>query len=320
MDRREPMKLRIATCLSLPELDVDEAPLAAALARGGFDAALVAWDDPAVDWDEPIPTILRSTWNYALAIDRFVAWIDRVAPATLFNPRDVVLDNLHKRYLVALAARGVPVVPTTIVERGQVIDLPAYKIVVKPEVGGGSLGVRVFAAGDPVARDHLAALTANGAALVQPYLDSVDAYGERSIVFIDGEMSHAVRKTPRFAGDNERVDGPFPIATDEREIALAALAPYGDLLYGRVDLARDADGEPRVMELELVEPSLFFAHHPGSADRYVAGLRRRLTTGTGRPTRRRVRNTRRGRTRPKPARAVRPTDARVRDPRCGRRA
>jgi glutathione synthase/RimK-type ligase-like ATP-grasp enzyme len=274
------VKLRVATCKTLPEPDIDEAPLAEALARGGFDATLAAWDDPAVDWDAPIPTILRSTWNYALAIDRFAAWIDRVAAAApLFNPREVVRGNLEKRYLLALAARGVPVVPTTLVERGADFDpsgIDARRIVIKPEIGAGSLNARTFAPNDPAARAHLAMLTVTGAALVQPYLESVEDYGERSIVWIDGALSHAIRKTPRFAGDAERVTGPFEIAADERAVALAALAPYGSLLYGRVDLARDATGRPRVMELELVEPSLFFVFQPGSADRFVAGLRARL--------------------------------------------
>ena len=270
------MNLRVATCLTLPEPDVDEVPLAEALAAGGFDAQLMAWDDPRADWDAPIPTIIRSTWNYAHHIDAFLAWIDRVSAAPLFNPRDVIAGNLHKRYLLELAARGVPVNPTTLVERGETCALPATKIVIKPEVGGGSLGVRVFEPGDPEAAKHLASLTANGAALVQPYLKSVDGYGERSIVMIDGELSHAIRKTARFSGDVEKVDGPFPIADDERMVAEAALAPYGDLLYGRVDMARDEYGHPMVMELELVEPSLFFTRGEGSAARYVAALRRRL--------------------------------------------
>ena len=271
------MKLRVATCLTLPEPDVDEAPLAAALAAGGFDATLLAWEDPAADWDAPLPTIIRSTWNYALDIDRYMQWIDRVAASgPLFNPPDVIGGNLHKRYLLELAARGVPVVPTTLVERGETCELPAARIVIKPEVGAGSLGAKVFATGDDDARAHLASLTARGAALVQPYIDSVEAYGERSIVMIDGELSHAIRKSPRFAGDSEQVDGPFPIAEDEQAVATAALAPYGDLLYARVDLARDATGRPMVMELELVEPSLFFNRGPGSALRYVTGLRKRL--------------------------------------------
>lgn len=271
------MKLRIATCLTLSEADVDAAPLAAALDAGGFEAQLLAWDDPTADWDAPLPTIIRSTWNYALDVERFLRWVDRVAASgPLFNPPDVISGNLHKRYLLELAARGVPIVPTTLVERGELVTLPAHRMVIKPEVGAGSLGAKVFATCDDAAYAHLAELTRTGAALVQPYVASVDGYGERSIVMIDGELSHAIRKSPRFAGDNERIDGPFPIAQDEHAVATAALAPYGDLLYARVDLARDDAERPMVMELELVEPSLFFTRGPGSAVRYVAALRRRL--------------------------------------------
>ncbi len=278
------MKLRIATCSVLPEVDVDAAPLAAALERAGFEASLVAWDDPAADWDAPVPTVLRSTWNYALDVQRFEAWIDRVSAAgPLFNPREVVRDNLHKRYLLALEARGVRIVPTTLVERhatctiaSDFVSHGAARVVIKPEIGAGSLGARVFAPTDPAALEHLERLAFRGAVLVQPYLESVMTYGERSLVWIDGELSHAIRKAPRLEGDVENIEGPFPIQDDERAVALAALAPYGDLLYARVDLARDREHRPCVMELELVEPSLFFARHPPAADRFVAGLRRRL--------------------------------------------
>ncbi|HEX4420489.1 MAG TPA: hypothetical protein VH165_21385 [Kofleriaceae bacterium] len=286
------MRLRIATCQELPEPDYDAAPLAAALTAAGIDAALVGWDDPDADWDAPIPTLLRSTWNYPLAPAAFLAWLDRASTAApMLNPPDIVRDNLHKRYLLALAAHGVPVVPTTLVERGggaatnlaaiaRVHGVPS--LVIKPEIGAGSIGTRRFATSDPddltAAAEHLAALTAHGAALVQPYIPSVDAYGERSLVWIDGALSHAVRKVPRFSGDDERIDGPFPIADDERAVALAALAPIADrILYGRVDLARDAAGQPMVMEVELIEPSLFFYKLPVAADRFVAALQRRLS-------------------------------------------
>ncbi len=277
------MKLRVATCKTLPEVDVDEAPLAAALAAAGIDATLVAWDDPSADWDAPIPTILRSTWNYAHDVTGFLAWIERASRAApVWNPPAIVRANLHKRYLLELAARGVPVVPTTLVDRG--LSLPAGElakiaplIVIKPEVGAGSLNTRVFLLPDPAAEAHLRAITAHGAALVQPYLASVDEYGERSLVWIDGSLSHAIRKAPRFAGDDESISGPFPIADDERAIAEAALAPIAaQILYGRVDLARDDRDRPVVMELELVEPSLFFTRGPGSVERFVDGLARRL--------------------------------------------
>lgn len=277
------MRLRIATCQTLPELDPDAVPLAEALTRAGVAYDLLAWEDPAIDWTTPAPTLIRSTWNYALEVARYLAWIDQVATAgPLFNPRAVIRDNLHKRYLLALEQRGVAIVPTTLVERDSTCDLASLplagkRFVIKPEVGAGSLGARVFDEIGADAAAHLTALTTKGAALVQPYLESVEDYGERSMIYLDGELSHAIRKSPRFAGQAEMVSGPYPIADDERAIALAALAPYGALLYARVDVARDAAGQPCVMELELVEPSLFLAKKPGAADRLVAGLLRRLS-------------------------------------------
>ena len=278
-------RLRIATCRPLPEPDTDEPILGDALAAAGIAAELVAWDDPHADWDAPIPTVIRSTWNYVRDAAAFAAWVDRAAAsAPLWNPPAVVRANLYKRYLLALAARGVAVVPTTLVERGAAIaladDHPALaapRVVIKPEVGAGSSGARVFDAGDPEARAHLAALTAHGAALVQPYVASVDDHGERSIIFIDGELTHAIRKSPRFAGGVERVTGPFAIDPAERDLALAALAPHArDLLYGRVDMARDAHGRPMVMELELVEPSLFLGRSERALARLVDAIAARL--------------------------------------------
>jgi hypothetical protein len=282
--------LRLASCHVLPEPDPDAAPLAAALEAAGLPTAVLGWDDPSVDWHEPIPTILRTTWNYALAPEAFRAWLDVVAAAApLWNPLPVVLQNLHKRYLVELPLRGVAAVPTRLLEQGQRAELgecaDAFgtdRLVAKPAIGAGSLDTERFTRGEDVRfAAHVDRLASRGDVLVQPFVESVQDYGERSLVWIDGELSHAIRKTPRFAGDSERIDGPLPIADDEAMLAQAALAPilaeHGErLLYARVDVARSAAGLPMIMELELIEPSLFFARQPGSADRFVAGVMRRL--------------------------------------------
>jgi glutathione synthase/RimK-type ligase-like ATP-grasp enzyme len=275
------VKLRVATCTHLPEADADEVGLMAGLADAGIDASLVAWDDPSADWTTPVPTILRSTWNYARQCDAFLAWVDRVASAApLWNPREVVRDNVRKRYLLALAKRGVPVVPTQIVARGAAAaaSLPDGRIVIKPEIGAGSLNTRAFAPDQrDGARAHLAMITAHGDALVQPYVASVDGYGERSLIWIDGELTHAMRKTPRCGGYRAPTEGPCDTPHDERAVADAALAPYREhILYGRVDLARDDAGQPMVMELELVEPSLFLTRHPPALARFVAAVERVL--------------------------------------------
>jgi hypothetical protein len=281
------MRVRIATCLELPEPDADEALLLDALARAGLAPELAAWDDPALDWDAPVPTVLRSTWNYLHRRDAFLAWCDRVARAApLFNPPDVARWNTHKRYLADLAARGIPVVPTVHLARGERASLTDVargagwrRVVVKPAVSAGSFGTACFGEDTLDAGEaFLARMLAERDMMVQQYLPAVEGPGERALVWIDGEITHAVRKSPRFTGGREAVTGPWPVADDERAVALEALAPYAArLLYARVDLVRDAHGRPAVMELELVEPSLFFRQCPEALARLVAAIQTRLT-------------------------------------------
>ncbi|MBP9086158.1 MAG: hypothetical protein KBG15_08565 [Kofleriaceae bacterium] len=280
--------IRIATCRGLPEPDADRLPLQQALSAAGITFEWLAWDDPQADWHAPITTVIRSTWNYVHAHQAFVAWAQRVAAvAPLWNDADVIAGNVHKGYLLDLAQRGVATVPTVLLPQHGVVPpdlfaaINAERIVIKPAIGAGSFGARWFAVKAPgavrAAAAHAAAIALAGDVLLQPYVASVEAYGERSLVWLDGEFSHAIRKSPRFAGDHENIEGPLPITPAERALACAALAPLLDrILYARVDMANDDGGQPMIMEVELIEPSLFFAKQPGSADRYVAGLARRL--------------------------------------------
>jgi glutathione synthase/RimK-type ligase-like ATP-grasp enzyme len=279
------MRLRIATCRPLPEPDVDEGLLLEALQAAGVDARMAAWHESA-EWRDPLPTVIRSTWDYIHHPQAFGHWLRAVAAtAPLWNPLDVVLGNLHKHYLIELAERGVPVTPTVLLERGKHADLRTLcvgrgwgDVVVKPAVGAGSHEThRLDPAADEAAQ-LASRLLATQDLLVQPYLASVDGYGERAMVWIDGEFTHAVRKSPRFAGGVESVSESVPISTEERALGEAALASMAntDMLYARVDVAPGADGKPVVMELELVEPSLFLLQHPPALQRLVRGIVRRL--------------------------------------------
>lgn len=283
---RRVVPLRLATCRVKPEPDPDELPLVAALAEHGVAARPAAWDDPAEDWDDPVPTILRSTWNYHLHPEQFLAWIERVAAvAPLWNPPEVVRAHLHKRYLLELALRGVAVVPTVLLERGaqpRLAEILAERgwrdAVVKPAISCASFATLAVEGGDVErGQAHLAALLAERDVLVQPYVKSVDDHGERSIVWIAGEFTHAVRKLPRWMGADEAVSAALPVSPPERRLAEAAIEPWRDaLLYGRVDLALDAAGEPQVMELELMEPSLYLFQHPPTLERFADAIAGRL--------------------------------------------
>jgi hypothetical protein len=106
------MTRRIATYRPLPEPDVDEDPLLRAFDAAGLAAEMVAWDD-ALAWADPQPVLIRSTWNYPHAPAAFADWVRRVSPAArIWNPPQVIRGNLHKGYLIELAAHGVPVAPT----------------------------------------------------------------------------------------------------------------------------------------------------------------------------------------------------------------
>jgi hypothetical protein len=276
----------LVTCRVKPEPDPDEAPLCEALRAAGLEVGVLAWDDPDAEVARARAAVLRSTWNYPRHVEAFAAWVDRAAAATaLYNGAAVVHANLHKGYLLRLERAGVPVAPTELVRRGAVANLSAVatargwgEVVVKPAVSCASYLTERFAGAD-LARGaaHLAAILAERDALVQPYLASVESEGERALVWIDGAFTHAVRKQPRFVGQSEAVAQVRPLTTEERDLGQRALAATpGPLLYARVDVARDPAGRLVVMELELIEPSLFLVEWPAAMAKLVAAIRVRV--------------------------------------------
>jgi glutathione synthase/RimK-type ligase-like ATP-grasp enzyme len=291
-NRARPVDVVLVTSRELPELDPDDRPLARELVESGLRTAIVAWDDPEFDWDSAHLAFLRNPWDYFRRLGEFAAWAEAVAErTTLLNPWPVVRWNLHKGYLVELARRGAPVVPTELVPRGGALALGALaerrgwsEVVLKPAVSADSWETRHFRAGELAGEGQaqLDRLLPDHDLLVQPFLEAVEAHGERCLVFLDGEFSHAVRKNAltlggRWAGLPE--GAPVEAAPDERAAAerVLAVAGLGDLLYARVDLVRAESGEPLLLELELVEPTLFLADAPAARRRLAASLAARRT-------------------------------------------
>lgn len=271
------MTLALVTATRLSRPDDDEPLLLAALRARGVDVELAAWDDPAVRWGSYDAAVVRSTWNYVHARDRFVAWARDTAKVTcLFNPASVLEWNSEKSYLLRFAERGIATVPTVLVPRGSAVSLrelvPWAEVVIKPRVSAGSFETYRTARIDGDAL--LARCAAERDVLVQPYVRSVEGHGERSLVFLGGTLTHAIRKSPRFDSDDESVRA-VPIEDDERCFATEVLAAVDEpLLYARVDLARADDGTPLLMELELVEPSLFLRHDAAALERFADLLAR----------------------------------------------
>ncbi|RPE44240.1 hypothetical protein EDD90_7476 [Streptomyces sp. Ag109_O5-1] len=273
-----------------PSKDQDLPVLLRALAAGGADAVAHAWDEPGVEWGGYDLVVIRSTWDYSWRTDEFVPWAERVGKATrLANPVSVVRWNTDKRYLGDLAAAGVPVVPTRYLAPGdpaEAAGLPADgDFVVKPTFGAGARFAARYTPGEhETAVRHLARMHDEGlTAMVQPYVAGIDVSGERALQFFGGRLLHASRKravlTPGTAYDADKVAhpdlerwSPTPAELAVAERALAAVPEAPELLYARVDLVDGEDGQPRVMELELVEPNLFLFLHPGSVDAVAAAV------------------------------------------------
>lgn len=272
-------RVALATCAELPQLADDEPLLLDELRARGVEAAPAVWDDAGVDWSSYALVVVRCTWDYSWRRDRFVAWADSVP--RLLNRAEVIRWNTDKRYLTQLPGA----VATEFVDRPSAWCPPAGEYVVKPTVSSGSRHTGRYGPGeDDDARAHVCDLVDRGrTAMVQPYLEAVDEHGETALVFIGGEYSHAIRKGPMLRrGDEpstdlflrEQITARTPDAP-ERALADRVLDslpwPRSELLYARVDLIRAADGIPRLVELELTEPSLYLSYGEGAAAR-LAGL------------------------------------------------
>jgi hypothetical protein len=282
-------------------LDEDLPQLEAALHAAGLQTQVVDWDDPEVPWGSFEIALLRSTWDYTERLREFLVWVESAATlTTVLNPPPVVRWNTDKHYLGELARAGVPVVPSTFVEPGasaeQALamflaqhDCP--ELVVKPSVGAGSRDTQRHMrslVGAAVAHVHRL-LNAERSVLLQPYLDSVDRDGETALIYFAGRFSHAIRKGPLLPPGStaspavglfapEKITPRTP-GEDELRVGDRVLAamPFKAPLYARVDLIRNASGAPTLLELELTEPSLFFAYAPGSAECFTAAVVEALT-------------------------------------------
>jgi hypothetical protein len=284
----------------LGDIDADRPLHELALAGEGISLEHAVWSDPGVPWDEYDLVVVRSTWDYLAHLEEFRAWLARLAPlGTVHNPVEVIDWNLDKRYLLELAAAGVPVIPTRVCASVAEVDdaLAALdgEVVVKPVVSAGSRLTGRFTHGDPAARALAVQVLAGGTSvLVQPAVASVAAGGEVSTLVFGGTVSHSVRKGPLLALGGGLIGGTYTeqlvpeVLTPERrrlvEAASAATARLVDerfgitepLLYARIDVVTLDDGTHVVLEVELAEPAFFLATEPGAAGRFADELRRRM--------------------------------------------
>ena len=264
---------------------IDDALVVEELVRRGLHAVEIPWSASDVDWHRFDLVIVRTTWDYHL---RPAEFLERLAVieasgATLENPRDLIVWNFDKRYLRDLAARGVPIVPSVWSDAPDTGDFAALfahlgssEIVVKPVVSANAMDT--FRLRAPIDAATLATLERTFDSrpwLAQPFVQSVLTDGEISLFYFGGTLSHAVRKVPRSGDFRVQEDHggditPHEITNEMRVTAdrvVQAITPTP--LQARVDLVRLADGTLALMELEMIEPSLYFRCDAASPARFA---------------------------------------------------
>jgi len=277
------MRIALATCRSKPGLTPGDSLLASALGRRGATVVAAPWDALSPAGEDSGVVCLRSTWDYHLRWPEFRTWITGFAgrKGRLWNPAETVLWNADKIYLRDLEQGGIALPRTRWFGPGErpncdgvLREWGLARAVLKPRVSATAFGTHLVSAGRSLRQEKWAPLEASGC-LLQAFVPEIQSRGEISLVYLDRDFSHAVRKRP--------ATGDFRVQTDfggrlEGETAPAGVRAFGDAvlaaaarpwLYARVDLV-ETDGGPVLMELELIEPDLFL--DPVSAERLAAAL------------------------------------------------
>jgi glutathione synthase/RimK-type ligase-like ATP-grasp enzyme len=279
-------RIAIATAVSDDvNLDPDAQLLLDALEDAGLDGSMCVWNDPSIQWANFDLTVIRSTWDYTRDREGYLSWARGIE--RLLNPYPIIEYSTDKHYLADLERRSHRVVPSSFCDVGAEPMFPSGRFVVKPTVGAGSIDAEKYGPDDHErAAAHVRALHASGRdAMIQPYIESIDEDGERALVFIDGAFSHAMTKGAMLntaADDRDALFRREQMSRADAEPDAVAFGesvlreePFRALLYARVDLVKVPEGWA-IMELELVEPSLFLAYEESASRHLAEAIRSRL--------------------------------------------
>lgn len=284
-----PPQLNIAmvTCRELGSLTTDDSIAADHLIQLGFSISVIAWDASAIGWETFDAVIVRSAWDYHRRHREFLAWLAEMErrKVRLWNSASVIRNNIDKIYLRKLSEQGVAVTPTVWVGRGEVVDLQTVlfdsqwdQAVIKPAISATAWSTwitsRARAAED---QSKLDSILEQRGALVQPFVTEVQTRGEWSFVFFGNQYSHAVLKRANVGDFRVQKDFGGYLSDEIPPPALVATAKNviqkidSPLLYARVDGVEVAN-EFVLMELELIEPELFFRAHDGAARKFADAI------------------------------------------------
>ncbi len=253
----------------------------------GWHVELVSWRQTAVPWSSFDLVIIRTTWDYQNDLQAYLAVLEAINHCThLENSLSLVRWNMHKRYLRDLQQQGIGIVPTVWGQNLGYGSLQALfaehkveDVVIKPVVGANADDTfRLARTADKAAFAQVEAVFGSKAFMAQPFMPSIVKEGEFSLSFFAGEFSHAILKSPRsddfrvqeeHGGQIQAIDAEALLVYRART-AVKAIEPTP--LYARVDMVRTESGDFVVMELELIEPSLYLRMDLNAPHRFAAAL------------------------------------------------
>lgn len=264
----------------------DDALAYAPLRALGWNAEAVSWRDATADWGRYAAVIVRTTWDYQKDLPAFLQVLETIERKTrLANSLAIARWNADKVYLRGLEERGALCVPTLWGEnianeteiKGWFDALNAQEIVIKPAISAGAEDTFRLSRKSPQLSE-MASIFVNRSFMVQPFLPSIVEEGEYSLFYFNGAYSHAILKKPKpndFRVQEEHGGDIQPFgATEELQGAGEAIMRLLSEvpLYARVDFARDANGSLALMELELIEPSLYLRMDAEAPRRFAKAI------------------------------------------------
>lgn len=280
------MRIAFLSCKDLDGFVVDDNFLKTELEKRGDQVEEVAWDCDA-DWSKYDLVLIRTTWDYSTKLSEFLDTLERIeaSGAKLLNPLKVVSWNAKKDYLKELQDNDIPTIPTVFhkgITKGFLNDafevFSSETLIVKPLIGAGSS--RTFVVTTDIETEELTRIQeeiGDDDVMVQPFIREITSEGEISLHYFNGELSHTIRKTPK-EGDfrvQEEFGGLIELITPPAgtpDIAKLALKCLDEIpLYARVDLVTNGK-EWMLIELELIEPALYFRMDPASPAKFVKAM------------------------------------------------
>ncbi len=280
------MKIALLTCEKLPDLNPEDQKLIPALAQHNIQAVATVWDDVNINWSQFDYLVFRNTWDYFEKEQEFILWLDHIKKLGIktLNSIDTVKNNIHKFYLKELEQNGIPIIKTVFINKTEQLDvaklIPNHwnKAVIKPAFSAGSYLTEVFDKTQIQAiNNQYQSIAANKELLLQEFMPEIQTLGETSFIFFDKKFSHAVNKKP-VSGDfrvQSLYGGKYTLIEPSAELIQKAQKVVNtfqeDLLYARVD-GIVIKNELYLMEIECIEPDLYFNLSTNSLDKFVAAL------------------------------------------------